>query len=267
MACTTCSEENVQAHDIQSSRKHRNEYCTDRCKAFQSTVMNATEVAEAKSHEQESRRCWRETSAMDRPQSVDDATNCNGKPEDSLCHCQCRTCLLSQAPPGPMCYQCMKLETEKNLLCPALHEPNIKPAPKKIVDLGCGSGILTIAAAKLWPASNILAVDNDELAVEVCKENIKKNSLAAKITIKHCSAIDVKGRFNLVLANLFADLLTELRAKITNAISDPAHILLSGLTAEQAPQLSLHYSKDAKIEHEYCEELDGWRAMLFKTLD
>jgi len=140
-----------------------------------------------------------------------------------------------------------------------------QPAPKSVLDLGCGTGILSIAAAKLWPATRVLAIDNDETAVQVCKENVQRNGLDSRIVIEHRSAKDVRGTFSLVLANLTADILTELQPAMRRHLDAFGHMVISGLFAEQAPAVARLYCKDLVMEPEYSEEIDGWRAYLLEV--
>jgi ribosomal protein L11 methyltransferase len=138
-------------------------------------------------------------------------------------------------------------------------------APQKVLDLGCGTGILAIAAAKLWPATGVLAVDNDEVAVEACQANVKKNGLESRILVEQQQAAEVKGTFNLVLANLSAEVLVGLQPDMRRRVNDFGHLVLSGLTSDQCGAVSLLYCKDLVMEPEYSEEADGWRALLLKV--
>lgn len=90
-------------------------------------------------------------------------------------------------------------------LCLMSIEEMMRPG-LQVLDLGCGSGILSIAAAKLG-ASKILAVDIDPLAVKSTEENIVRNGVAAKITAQEGSLQSVVGsarRFDFLLANILA---------------------------------------------------------------
>jgi ribosomal protein L11 methyltransferase len=138
-------------------------------------------------------------------------------------------------------------------------------APQKVLDLGCGTGILAIAAAKLWPATGVLAVDNDEVAVEACQVNVKRNGLESRILVEQQQADEVKGTFNLVLANLSAEVLTSLQPVMRRRVNDFGHLVLSGLTSDQCGGISLLYCKDLVMEPEYSEEADGWRSLLLKV--
>jgi len=140
-----------------------------------------------------------------------------------------------------------------------------QPAPKSVLDLGCGTGILAIAAAKLWPATRVLAVDNDETAIQVCRENVQRNGLDGRIVIEHRSAKEIRGSFSLVLANLTAEALTDLQPVLRRHLDPFGHLVISGLTADQAPTVARLYCKDLALEPEYSEELDGWRSYLLEV--
>ncbi len=112
---------------------------------------------------------------------------------------------------------------------------------ERVLDLGCGSGILAIAAAKCWPA-RILAVDNDAQAVAVAAENARRNAVAARITCVHgdgCQHPLVRARapFDLVLANLLADLLCDMARDLARSLAPGGVAILSGLFDRQAARV------------------------------
>lgn len=139
-----------------------------------------------------------------------------------------------------------------------------QPAPKSVLDLGCGTGILAIAAAKLWPATRVLAVDNDETAIQVCRQNVERNGLESRIVIEQRSGREVRGSFSLVLANLTAEILTDLQPTMRRHLDAFGHLVISGLLASQAPDIARLYCKDLEMEPEYSEELDDWRCYLLE---
>jgi ribosomal protein L11 methyltransferase len=141
------------------------------------------------------------------------------------------------------------------------------PAPQSVLDLGCGTGILAIAAAHLWPGTKVVALDSDESAVNVCRENVRRNHLEDRIRADHGSGAKADGRYDLVLANLSLETLTELRGMIPRYLHDSGHLILSGLLAEQANSIAHLYSRELLLEPEYSEEMDGWRALLFRVRD
>lgn len=106
--------------------------------------------------------------------------------------------------------------------------------PDKVLDVGCGSGILAIAAAKLWQCP-VIAVDNDPIAIAATDENAGTN----KVTLISASLTpcgDVAGEFPLVLANIQAHVLRLLMTDLIARTADK--LILSGLLTPQAAPLA-----------------------------
>ena len=121
---------------------------------------------------------------------------------------------------------------ETTSLCMKLMEKYQKPGDK-VLDVGCGSGILSIAAA-LLEAGDILAVDIDPVAVEVSKENAELNGLADKMTIQVGDL--TKGlsyKADLVAANLMADLVILLSGHVMNHVVPGGIYISSGILVEK----------------------------------
>lgn len=114
-------------------------------------------------------------------------------------------------------------------------------APDRVLDVGSGSGILAIAAAGLWPACRVLAVDNDPIAVAACAENVEANRLSARITSEATPVGAVDGTFPLVLANIQAHVLRELKADLVARVAAGGTLVLSGLLTPQAPDVADEY--------------------------
>jgi len=108
------------------------------------------------------------------------------------------------------------------------------PPPDRILDVGCGSGILSIAAVKRWPAAQCIAIDNDPIAVAATLENAAHNqvTLGAAIT----PLAEIAGTFPLVLANIQAHVLRELKAELIAKTAGT--LILSGLLTPQAQPLA-----------------------------
>jgi ribosomal protein L11 methyltransferase len=79
----------------------------------------------------------------------------------------------------------------------------------KVLDLGTGSGILAIAAAKLG-ARSVTAVDDDQTAVEIARENVANNGVQEVVSVTCGSLGDVPGRYNLVAVNILARVIVEM---------------------------------------------------------
>lgn len=90
-------------------------------------------------------------------------------------------------------------------MCLAVLEEHLRGG-ERVVDVGTGSGILSIAAAKLGAAA-VLAVDNDPVAVDVARQNAAHNRVADRVTVALGDLLNgVEGRADVILANLIADI-------------------------------------------------------------
>ncbi|ACY12737.1 50S ribosomal protein L11 methyltransferase [Haliangium ochraceum] len=105
---------------------------------------------------------------------------------------------------------------------------------QRCFDVGCGSGILFIAAAGMWPACSGVAVDIDPLAADATLENCERNGLSERVAVSTTPTEEVDGVFDLVLANIQADVLRSLAAPLTARVAPGGHLVLSGLLSHQA---------------------------------
>ena len=113
----------------------------------------------------------------------------------------------------------------------------------ELIDVGCGSGILSIAAAKLG-VDKILGVDSDPEAIRVSRENAKKNNLKKTIAFHTGSVQEILSeifslpRATLVVANIIAPILEELFEEgLGDIVSPDGHLVLSGILEDQLPAL------------------------------
>jgi ribosomal protein L11 methyltransferase len=98
----------------------------------------------------------------------------------------------------------------------------------RVLDVGCGSGILAIAAGKLG-AGELLGVDTDPIAVESTAANARLNGLTRRIHVRRGSAPTGEHPFDLVLANLIASLLVQLAEPLCHELVPGGRILASGI--------------------------------------
>jgi ribosomal protein L11 methyltransferase len=122
-------------------------------------------------------------------------------------------------------------------------------APRNIIDMGTGSGILAIAARKIWPVA-VLAVDNDPEAVRVAAVHGIANRIGEQDIIYLCadnfSDPGIAGRapFDLVIANILAGPLKDMAESLCNVAGDDGHIVLSGILAQdQSDEVQAVYKK------------------------
>jgi ribosomal protein L11 methyltransferase len=120
-------------------------------------------------------------------------------------------------------------------------------APARILDVGCGSGILAIAAVKRWPAARCTALDSDPIAIAATCDNAAINGVADRIAASTRPLGGPGGPggaggddepFGLVLANIQAHVLRELRTALIASTAPGGTLILSGLLTPQAQPLA-----------------------------
>ena len=123
---------------------------------------------------------------------------------------------------------------------------------ENVLDYGCGSGILTIAALKLG-AGSAVGVDIDEQAIRASKDNAAQNNVDAQFYLPDGLP---QGQFDIVVANILANPLRMLGEMLAARTKQSGRIVLSGLLDEQIEELSGIYSQWFDIEPAEIDE--GW---------
>lgn len=114
--------------------------------------------------------------------------------------------------------------------------------PRNILDMGCGSGILAAAAAKLWPDVPVFAADNDEECVRVTKLHVESNDIA-NITsyvsegYEEQSAVWKDAPYDFIIANILAGPLIDMAAEQSKAVASNGYLILSGTLQEQGQRV------------------------------
>jgi ribosomal protein L11 methyltransferase len=107
-----------------------------------------------------------------------------------------------------------------------------------VLDLGTGTGILALAAAKLG-ADSVLAVDHDAEAVAVARQNARRNHAARQIRFVHGSLVDVTETYDLILANLLSTILIDMaRSGLGTRLAPDGIIIAAGILQEQAEEVT-----------------------------
>jgi ribosomal protein L11 methyltransferase len=112
-------------------------------------------------------------------------------------------------------------------------------AGARVVDYGCGSGILAIAAAKLGAAA-VRAIDIDPQALLATHENARRNDVAAQLVVTGEPSLEARCA-DVLVANILAGPLTELAARFAGALHPGGRLALSGLLVEQAETVTAAY--------------------------
>lgn len=134
-----------------------------------------------------------------------------------------------------------------------------------LVDVGTGTGILAIAAALLAPGSTIVAVDIDPLAVDIAVDNARANGLGGKIRFEPCGPDGVDGVFDVVIANLTADVILDLQSHLLARLADRGRIVLSGILTDQAASV-LAAMRTQGLALEARSDLGEWTALVCRRL-
>lgn len=134
-------------------------------------------------------------------------------------------------------------------LCLEWLERNVH-AGCSVLDYGCGSGILAIAAARLG-AGSVVGVDIDPLAVEAARANAQRNAVAATF---HDSAQPVAGAYDLVVANILSNPLRVLAPTICAHVRSGGQLALSGILREQADEIAEIYGQWLPMQVADCRE-------------
>ena len=121
---------------------------------------------------------------------------------------------------------------------------------KHVLDLGCGSGILAIAAMKLG-AKSATAIDNDQKALNVAETNAANNDVA----IAFESQLDLESQFDIVIANIYADTLIQYAEEITRVLNPRGLLALSGILESQQELVKQAY---ANVQFESPNVRNAW---------
>lgn len=152
-------------------------------------------------------------------------------------------------PTTKLCLMCLeKLFAEKNI--------------KSVLDIGCGSGVLSLASAALG-AVEVVGVDIDNAITLEANSNTEKNGFTSKIKIILGSVEDVSGQFDLVVANILIDSILSISDEIKKRVNPGGTILLSGIKDGQKMRA---IEKFSELGFELNEELSEkeWVTLIFR---
>ena len=128
------------------------------------------------------------------------------------------------------------------------------PVAGRVLDYGCGSGILAIGAAK-FGATEVVAVDIDPAAVQSTELNASANGVALLAGLPDLAV----GQYNVVLANILASPLKVLAPLLCSHVSPDGHLVLAGILERQADELIEAYAPHCRLA--VADREDGWILM------
>ena len=132
----------------------------------------------------------------------------------------------------------------------------------KLADIGTGSGILAVAGIKLG-ADFAVGVDNDASVISVAEENAEKNDVMNKCKFHTGVAADVKGEYEIVVANILAHVLIEAMPELTPLVKQGGKLILSGIISEKSQDVQDSCIQNGLKIVEVLRE-DSWVAIIAK---
>jgi ribosomal protein L11 methyltransferase len=149
------------------------------------------------------------------------------------------------------------------------HVLKARHRPRRLLDLGTGTGVLAIAAAKALHTT-VLASDIDPPSVAVARDNARLNrvgNLVHAVRATGFAAPDFAshGPFDLVLANILANPLRQLAGPMTRHLAPSARVILSGLLNHQAGAVIAAYRARGLVPERHLK-IDGWSSLLLRAV-
>ncbi|WP_371226175.1 50S ribosomal protein L11 methyltransferase [Roseovarius sp. 2305UL8-3] len=138
-------------------------------------------------------------------------------------------------------------------------------AATSVLDLGCGTAVLAMAAARTWPCTT-LASDIDEVAVDVARANVAANGLTGRIACVEAAGFDhpdlaKAAPYDLIFANILKGPLIELAGDVTSHLKPGGQVILSGILNEQADEIVAVYTRSGNSLH-HREEIGEWTTLI-----
>jgi ribosomal protein L11 methyltransferase len=142
-------------------------------------------------------------------------------------------------------------------------------AVKRVLDLGTGTGVLAIAAAKALRLK-VLASDIDAPSVKVAQENAWLNGTAPLVQVIRATGFSApdfaqNGPFDLVLANILANPLRQLAGPMAHRLAPGARVILSGLLTPQAASVIAAYRARGLVPLQHLR-IEGWSSLLLRSV-
>jgi ribosomal protein L11 methyltransferase len=146
-----------------------------------------------------------------------------------------------------------------------LYEAGLRPA--RVADIGCGTAVLAMAAAKVLPDAQVIASDIDQVAVDVAEANLSINGLEGRVACIEAAGFDhpalaAAAPFDLVFANILKGPLIELAPAMAAHVAPGGRIILSGLLVVQAEAVTAAYLAQG-FTLDSRDDIGEWSTLVF----
>jgi ribosomal protein L11 methyltransferase len=134
-------------------------------------------------------------------------------------------------------------------------------SPWQVLDVGTGTGILALAAARY--GAEVLGIDLDPEAVAAALENVRLNQLMDRVWVEETPLASLRQKFGLIMANITAPDLLQLADAITARLLPDGVLIISGFLTEDAPRLTARYEALGVRQTGWLTQ-DDWGALIFR---
>ncbi|MCZ0960572.1 50S ribosomal protein L11 methyltransferase [Paracoccus benzoatiresistens] len=139
--------------------------------------------------------------------------------------------------------------------------------PGRVVDIGCGTAVLAMASARLWPVT-VLASDIDAVAVDTAAANVIANGLDGRVICIEAAGfghamLEDNAPYDLVLANILKQPLIDLAPQMAAMVAPGGRIILSGILTKQAEEVIAVY-REAGFALDRRDDLADWSALVME---
>jgi ribosomal protein L11 methyltransferase len=148
-------------------------------------------------------------------------------------------------------------------LCIQALEARLRKRGLSVLDVGTGSGILSIAAAKLG-AGEVWGLDIDGVAVRAARENVEQNSVSDIIKIRKTSIGHIRRKFDIVVANIDRKSLRRMRIPLLRHLNAQGFLILSGILEGERDWLRQYYLKTGLFQWAKVAQEEGWVCVILK---
>ncbi|MBP1708828.1 MAG: ribosomal protein methyltransferase [Deltaproteobacteria bacterium] len=148
-------------------------------------------------------------------------------------------------------------------LCIQALEHSLRRRGLSVLDVGTGSGILSIVAAKLG-AKEVRGVDPDGASVDNARENVSRNRVSTCVRIRRGTVGDTRNTFDIVVANIDLRVLRKMRWPLVRRVKPGGLLILSGLLERERERIRQHYMETGLLVRPGGAQMEEWVCLMFR---